>query len=103
MKQIINGKMYNTDTANFLGSFESGICGDFNHIEENLYVTKKGAYFIEYSGGALTEYAVAVSNSNCTTGSSGIKLITESEAKQWAENFLSAERYEEIFGEAEEG
>lgn len=45
MKAIINGKIYNTETATKLGNYEYGICGDLNHVYESLYRTKKTRIF----------------------------------------------------------
>lgn len=45
MKAIINGKIYNTETATKLGNYEYGICGDLNHVYESLYRTKKKRVF----------------------------------------------------------
>lgn len=97
MKKIINGKMYNTDTAKFLGEFYScsGI-NDFNYIHESLYVTQKGQYFIDGKGGPNTCYA---KYHDCHT----IMLLTVGEAKEWAETFLNADEYLKAFGEVEEG
>lgn len=46
MKKIINGKLYNTETAKKLGDWESD--QDYRglyHEEESLYRTKSGNYF----------------------------------------------------------
>lgn len=47
MKKIINGKIYNTDTALFIGNFASA-CGpgDFRYEDTDLFKTTKGAWFI---------------------------------------------------------
>lgn len=37
MKQIINGKLYNTETASYIGSNRS----DFHYFEEELYRKKQ--------------------------------------------------------------
>ena len=48
MKKIINGKLYNTETATLIGGFYKGGTGysDINYIEQKIYQTKKGQYFL---------------------------------------------------------
>ena len=85
MKQVINGKMYNTETADELHDYSNGLGGrDFRNVEETLYKTKKGAFFLAGSGGAMTAYSE--SNGNTTWGSSKIIPMDECEAREWAEN-----------------
>lgn len=101
MKKIINSKAYNTETAKELGSYWNGYGrGDFNYICETLYCKKTGEYFLHCEGGALTQYAISVANGS--TFGSRIIPYSETEAKEWVENMLSAEEYEKIFGEVEE-
>ena len=102
MKQIINGRMYNTETAKEVGSYSNyGGWRDFNHYEESLYEKKTGEFFLCGTGGAMTEYAVSV-GVNCWSGGSKIIPLTLEEAKVWAEKNLDADEYIEIFGEVEE-
>ena len=58
MKQIINGKTYNTETATELGHYWNGLSdSDFRHISESLYRTKNGRYFLAGEGGPMTRYS----------------------------------------------
>ncbi len=102
MKKIINGKTYNTETAKLLGDWcTAGIGrGDFRYIEEELYISKKGQYFLYGMGGALTRYAKSCGN-NSTCGSSTIMLFDEAEAREWCERYLDADDYNKIFEEIE--
>ena len=101
MKKIINGRKYDTETAKDVGYWSNGYpCSDFNHCEETLYLKKTGEYFLYGEGGALTEYSRDTWDGR--TGSSQIIPMTESEAKEWAENKLSCDEYEALFGEVEE-
>ncbi len=84
MVRIIRSKVYNTETAtkvesysNFLGS------SDFNCIEETLYITKKGNWFLEYFGGAGTRYSEPVGN--MTGSGEGILALSENEAYDFLE------------------
>lgn len=102
MKKIINGKMYNTETAKEMGSHWNGYPrSDFNYCEETLYRKKTGEYFLYGDGGAATCYSYSVGQ-NCRSGGEDIVPLTEEEAKTWAERSLDADEYIEIFGEVEE-
>ena len=71
-KKIINGRMYNTDTTEVLGSWDNGYPrGDFSFEEHDC---------------------------------SGEKFIPMSveQAQQWSEEYLTVEKYVEIWGEPEE-
>ena len=84
MKQVINGKEYNTDTADLVADFDNGYpVSDFHHFSEALYKTKKGQFFIAGEGGALTPYASSHGSSKGYGAS--LRLVTESEALEWCE------------------
>ena len=101
MKSIINGKTYNTETATELGNYRWGAYGDFNHIDESLYRTKKGRYFLAGEGGAMTHYCRSCGD-NSWCGGEGITPIEEYEAREWMERHCDAEEYIAAFGEPEE-
>ena len=101
MKKIIDGKLYNTETATHLGSYWNGLSKrDFRYCEETLYRKKNGEYFCHGSGGAMTCYA----SRHGDTRSEGEMIVpmTEAEAKRWAEDYLTVEEYIAAFGEPEE-
>jgi hypothetical protein len=100
MRQVIDGKAYDTSTADKLGEASSILARtDFRHWEEALYRTKRGAYFIAGGGGPMTRWAIPCDKG--TSGSEGIKVLTETEARQWVEKYCN-DRYEKIFGKVEE-
>lgn len=102
MKQIINGKKYNTETAKEMGCWSNNYSyGDFNYCRESLYRKKTGEYFLYGVGGAMSKYSQSCGQ-NSWSGGEKIMPMTESEAKRWAEKHLTADEYEEIFGEVEE-
>lgn len=103
MKKIINGKKYDTETATYLGRYQSPGNGwsDFSYYEETLYRKKTGEFFLHGEGGPMTRYARSESG-NTRTGGETIIPLTIDEAKAWAEEKLEADKYEEIFGEVEE-
>ena len=101
MKKIINGKKYDTDTAKCVADWENGYGhSDFQYMEEQLYRKRTGEFFLHGEGGAMTQYAESYGNEYC--GGEKIIPISESEAKEWAENHLDGDTYEDIFGAVEE-
>ncbi len=101
MKAIINGKIYNTETATKLGNYEYGICGDLNHVYESLYRTKKNAYFLAGSGGVNTRYSRSCGD-NTWRGGEKIIPVEGWEARKWMEKHCAAEEYIVAFDEPEE-
>lgn len=102
MKKIINGKKYDTDTAKEVGYSNNGLLStDIDYIEETLYQKKTGEFFLYGEGGARTEYSDFRGETNCYSGCKIIPL-TVKEAKKYAEEHLTVEEYEKIFGEVEE-
>lgn len=86
MKQIINGKTYNTDTATHLYTVSASGCtvSDFQWWQESLYQTAKGAYFLHGQGGGLSRYAESFDGGGRTSGEM-LEALTKSEAIAWAE------------------
>lgn len=102
MKKVIDGHMYNTDTAKELGFFNNG--NDYSNLyyfEETLFRTKSGLYFLYGEGGAGSRYC-EVNGDEYSYGSRIIPL-DESEARKWAERHLDGDTYEEIFGSSDGG
>jgi len=101
MKQIIDGKIYDTETAEWIGEYSNHLGNsDFRHVYEDLYRTTKGVFFIDYDAGPYTKYAVY--EGNVSYGGCGIVPISEEEAKQWCEAHVKADQYIKIFGAPEE-
>ena len=83
MKQIIDGKLYDTEKAQFLGG-----CS----VSESLFMKHSNSeYFI-----------VRIEHTNGGPEVSYIKAISENDAKLWAMTHLTADEYISIFGEPEE-
>ena len=101
MKKIINGKKYNTETAEFIGDYSYSNPSDFHYFSEELYRKKTGEFFLYGEGGPASKYAEAVGVRACAGGEKIIPLTID-EAKEWAEKNLDADKYEELFGEVEE-
>lgn len=102
MKKIINGKMYNTETAQEIYTWKNGLgWSDFRCIEETLYRKKTGEFFIYGVGGAMTRWAESCAD-NSRTGGEGILPVTESQAKGFLERYDAIDEYIALFGEPEE-
>ncbi len=101
MKKVINGKLYDTETAKMLGSYSQGNERNFEHIKETLYRKKGGDYFIYGEGGACTDYAVEVDDSYWQAGED-IRTLSEESARRWAEENMTVEEYIKAFGAVQE-
>ncbi|MFZ2207387.1 MAG: hypothetical protein WAV22_01820 [Porticoccaceae bacterium] len=98
MRVIIDGKKYDTDTAEHIASASySGSRSDFQWWEEDLYRKRTGEFFLSGAGGPMTRYAAAV-DQNSWTGGSRIIPLSEEEAREWLERHADAETYEQVFG-----
>ena len=102
MKKIINGKMYNTETAKKVATWDNGYpYGDFHYCEETLYKKKTGEYFFYGEGGPLSKYARSCGNDDWCGGDEFVPL-SENEAREWMEKNADADDYIAEFGEVEE-
>ena len=96
MKKIIARRRYNPETAQRLGTHETGLPGDINHRGQDLYRTKAGKYFIHNYGNGFP-----LPDGFWGWGEE-ITPITEDAARQWAEQYLDGDAYEAAFGEVVE-
>lgn len=98
MKKIINGKLYNTETATPIASNSSrGLSiSDFRYFHETLYQTKKGQFFLSGEGHAMSRWATSNGNSSCW--GEGIISLTNRDALHWCEQAnISTETIQEYF------
>lgn len=84
MKKIINGKVYNTETAKQIGYDNDNPTGNW---EEYLFQKKTGEFFIQHWDSW---------NGGC------IEPISFKDAQKWLEKHGTAEQYEAVFGEPDE-
>lgn len=101
MKKIINGRRYDTETAQQVAEYQHSYQTEFDYFVETLYRKKGGEFFLHGYGHAASPYCEWVDSS---TRSAGERLMpmSYSEAQEWAEKHLDADEYEAIFGEVEE-
>jgi len=96
-KKVINGKMYNTETADLLETASYKYPSDFEWFKESLYRKETGEFFIDGEGGASSQYAEEGATGGWTYGSKFIPL-TEKEAQAWVEkHHADTELYEELW------
>jgi hypothetical protein len=92
MNKIINGKKYDTATAQQLDE-EYHYNSNGNTVGcTSFYRKKTGEFFLYYWANPRDIFS----------GNSYIKPLSEDEAKKYAEEHLSGEDYEKIFGEVAE-
>lgn len=102
MKKIINGKVYDTTTAELLGSWSSpGSVTNFSHFSESIYRKRTGEFFLHGEGGPASRYAVQIGQNNWRGGEK-ITPLSWDDARTWVESHLDAEDYERIFGPVSE-
>ena len=87
MKRIINGKLYNTDTAKAVKHIWCSGNGDFTHYSEALYRKRTGEYFLFGHGGSLSKYR-----------EDDIVPLTYEQAQAWAKAMMDEDEYLAEFG-----
>lgn len=102
MKKIINGKLYDTDTAKEIGSrFHGEGVRDFRHYSETLYRKRTGEYFMYGEGGPMSRYAETIGQNQWSGGEKIIPLDYKA-ATKWAEENMDADDYQAEFGQVSE-
>jgi hypothetical protein len=101
MKRIIQKKVYDTEKAQHIGTWDNGhYTSDFAYCSEDLYRKKNGEFFLYGEGGPFSVYA-GRSGNNTGWGEKIVPLKYD-EAQKWAEKHLDADDYIAVFGEPEE-
>ena len=101
MQKIINGLLYDTGEAEHVAQYGNGkSMSDFDWLEETLYQTANGRFFLAGKGGARTRYATPVST-NTWSGGKDIRPLSEKDAKEWLERHDLVDEYIEVFGAPE--
>ena len=100
MKKIINGKLYNTDTAKRLGEWVNDITDNLHWVSETLYQKQRGEFFLHGEGGPSSKYAESIGQGSWSSGEKIIPLSYDA-AQAWAEEYLDANAYQAVFGPVE--
>jgi len=97
MRKIMDGKRYDTETAEFVVQLHCPYYGnDFKAHDTGLYRTKRGNWFVAGSGGPLTQWARQVGNGY--SGGSGLRPLEIAEARDLLEQHGTPEQVEQYFG-----
>lgn len=84
MKQVCQGKIYNTETAELLYSHSGRQTHFFyNGGYEDLYVTENGNYFVAYKNSVEMGAQAVNTGIKDAIEASGICPLTEDETVQW--------------------
>lgn len=97
MIKIVNGKSYNTETAEKLAHWENEYgYGDNHFMSEELYRKKSGEFFLVCEGGSYTRYGHGYEM--------GLHVYPMSfeEAQKWVADHQPGYEYVKIFGEPAE-
>ena len=99
MKKIINGKRYDTEKAKLIGNYRYSHQGDFNFVDEDLYITPRSkTYFLAGSGGPNTKYR-SYSGDNSWGGGEKIQPLSKKDAFAWAQEYLESDEIEKHFSD----
>lgn len=101
MKKVIDGSLYNTDTARLIGEWDNRRYGSLDFCGECLYRTKSGKYFLHGEGGAMSKYARSCGSNHWSSGEMIIPM-TEVAAREWSEDHLSADDLLKAFSASSE-
>lgn len=102
MKKIINGKLYNTETAKEVGTHKGAwFEEDCYFSEHSLYMKENGEWFLVGKGNSLYCYDKD-SYYGELEGGYIIYPISNEEAKVWIEKYMDVDTYIKFFGEVEE-
>jgi hypothetical protein len=97
MKQVLDSKVYNTETADRIHYWSNELpYDDFDYCGEALYKTKKGAWFIHCRVGARSPYSRA--EGKCYFSDERLIQLTDEEAFKWLqEHEANADLIQELF------
>jgi hypothetical protein len=102
MRRIINGKTYDTNTAEEVCALECRYYpGDFQHHETSLYRTPRGGWFLSGHGGPSSMWSRSVGQ-NSWSGGEGIQPLSRDEALAVLEGQGETDLIERYFGEMPE-
>lgn len=98
MKKYINNRLYDTDTAFEIDTYENRYYDfDCRYIKETLYQKQNGEFFLFGQGGSWTKYRQPHKRGGFC-GSAVIVPLSIDKAKEWAKAHLTPEGYILTFG-----
>ncbi len=98
MIKIVNGKKYDTEKSERIGHYSNGDNStNFCWYEEELYITKKGNYFLYGDGNASSYYSE--SDGNSSWGIRTIIPMTREEAFEWCQETENTDTILEHFSD----
>ena len=92
MRAIIEGKRYDTETAEEVAEYHSPhLRGDFHKFSETLYRTRRGRWFLVGEGNAASPYSARFADGR----GPGKRVVpfSDEEAREWME---SREKYDAL-------
>jgi hypothetical protein len=99
MKAIIDGIRYDTEKAEAIAFYTNGQGrGDFRYIEETLFLSDNGTWFLGGEGGPLTEYGEEAGG-NMRRDGSGIRPLEPRDARAWLERHMEVDAIERHFAD----
>ena len=98
IKKVIYGRAYNVKTAISRALYFDEKCPDYEFVEEELFQTRNGAYFIVGHGQAYSPWAYKLRDCDDRAHGHGLLPVSEGQVKKWLEVRELTEEYEEIFG-----
>lgn len=101
MKKVINGSLFNTETAKRLLEWDNRRYGSLDFCSEVLYRTKSGKFFLHGEGGAMSKYSSSCGSNHWTSGEMIIPM-TEAAAREWVEDHFSADDFLNAFSASSE-
>jgi hypothetical protein len=101
MKKVINGKVYDTDKAKLIAEAHHDNIKDADgkSLKQWLYRKKTGEFFVHVDGAALELQNIF---QHGYKPNAGIYPLTYEKAQRWAERELTADQWENIFGDPED-
>ncbi|MEX2603627.1 MAG: hypothetical protein WD361_05465 [Gracilimonas sp.] len=97
MKAIIDRKVYNTETAEYISGWSNDMStSDFGYTEEQLFRTPKGKFFTVGKGGPASGYAKPVAG-GMSGSSNNFRVLSEKEAYEWLESRQETGLIEKLF------
>jgi hypothetical protein len=101
MKKVINGKVYDTDKAKLIAEAHHDNIKDADgkSLKQWLYRKKTGEFFVYVDGAALELQNIF---QHGYKPNAGIYPLTYEQAQRWAERELTADQWENIFGDPED-